>query len=121
MEDMTGYNTWTPGGRKNDKGKPPLALIPRRAVEKEAEVLEFGKNKYDSWNWASGIAWSRLLDAVLRHVYAYADGEDLDPESGISHLAHARCGLGFLLDYEQSHPELDDRRPRQPEAQKKLF
>jgi len=50
---------------------------------------------------------------VLRHVYAYADGETLDLETGISHAAHARCGLAFLLDFEKEHPELDDRRPRE--------
>jgi len=105
-------NSPEPGGRKDDAGKPPMSLVSRRAMEEEAKVLDFGKRKYDAWNWSEGIAWSRCLDAVLRHVYAYCDGESLDPESGLSHLAHARCGLGFLLDFEQSHPELDDRRKR---------
>jgi len=75
--------------------------------------MAFGREKYDSWNWSKGIAWSRVIDAVLRHVYAYADGETLDLETGISHAAHARCGLAFLLDFEKEHPELDDRRPRE--------
>lgn len=118
-EDMRGYSTWKPGGRKDDSGKPPMSLIPRRAQIEEAKVLEFGRKKYDAWNWSLGMKWSRVLDAILRHVTAYCDGETLDPESGISHLAHARCGLGFLLDYEESHPELDDRRPRN--KQMKLF
>jgi hypothetical protein len=48
----------------------------------------------------------------MRHIGAYADGENLDGETGLSHLAHARCCLGFLLDYEVEHPELDDRRKR---------
>lgn len=99
-------------GLKFDDGKPPLSLISRRANEQEARVLDFGRRKYNSWNWSLGMQWSRVLDAVMRHVAAYADGETFDPESGLSHLAHARCGLGFLLDYEESHPELDDRRPR---------
>lgn len=99
-------------GLKYDSGKPPLSLISRRANEEEAKVLAFGANKYARWNWANGIAWSRILDAALRHIGAFADGENFDAETGLSHLAHARCCLGFLLDYEKEHPELDDRRPR---------
>lgn len=99
-------------GVKHDREKPPMALIPRAAMEAEAHVLAFGKAKYGAWNWAGGMEWSRLLDAALRHIYAYADGETNDPESGLNHLAHARCCLGFLLDYVESHPQLDDRRTR---------
>lgn len=126
MEDMRGYSkqfptTREPEGRKNDSGKPPLSLISRRAQIEEAKVLAFGKAKYDAWNWSKGMKWSRVLDAVLRHLAAYADGEMIDPESGLSHLAHARCGTGFLLDYEESHPELNDLRKREPQQQMKLF
>lgn len=99
-------------GNKFDSGKPPLSLIPRLAQEEEAMVLAFGGKKYEYWNWAKGMQWSRLIDAAQRHMLAYADGEDVDPESGLSHLAHARCCLGFLIDYRKEHPELDDRRKR---------
>ena len=97
---------------KYDNGKPPLGLIPRRALEEEARVLNFGRRKYGPWNWVRGMEWSRLIDAGLRHIAAFADGENVDQESGLSHLAHARACLGFLLDYEREHPELDDRRKR---------
>lgn len=117
LENLQGTNPWEPGGRKEDNNKSPLSLISRRANELEAQALAFGARKYDAWNWAKGMKWSRLLDAALRHLYAYADGEDLDSESGLSHLAHARCCVGFLLDYEKSHPELDDRRPRKNVSQ----
>ena len=99
-------------GLKFDKGKPPISWISRRANEQEAFVLAFGAEKYERWNWSKGMSWSRLLDAALRHLLAYADGENTDAESGLSHLAHARCDIGMLLDYEVEHPELDDRRPR---------
>lgn len=105
-------NVGNEGGNKLDAGKPPLSWIPRVANEEEARVLAFGAKKYARWNWAKGIAWSRVLDAAMRHLGAFADGEDVDPETGISHLAHARCCTGFLLDYLKEHPELDDRRKR---------
>lgn len=101
------------GGVKHDTGKAPVSLIPRSAIQAEAEVLAFGARKYAAHNWRGGMKWSRLIDATLRHVMAFNDGEDVDPESGLSHLAHARTNLGFLIEYLQSHPELDDRYKRE--------
>lgn len=97
------------GGIKYDTGKPPMSLIDRHAVEQIAQVLAFGANKYAAHNWRQGIAFSRLLDAALRHLFAFADGEDTDPESGLSHIAHAGCCVVFLLGMIHAHPELDDR------------
>ena len=94
---------------KFDDGKPPLSLLPRRALEEEALVLAHGAEKYGMNNWRKGMAFSRLADACLRHVYAFLDGEDKDEESGLSHLAHARCCLGFLLEYEGRRLGTDDR------------
>lgn len=74
-----------------------------------AQVMTYGKTKYGSHNWRGGLAWSRLLAAILRHVFAYLGGESKDPETGLSHLAHAACGIMMLLEYEETHPELDDR------------
>lgn len=103
-------------GYKKDEDKPPLALISRRAMEEEAKVMAFGATKYAAWNWAQGMSWMRVLSAAMRHLAAYADGETLDPETGLSHIAHARCCTAFLLDYEKHHPELDDRRPPPKQA-----
>lgn len=105
-------------GRKDDADKLPLGLIPRSAQEAEAAVLAFGAEKYDRHNWRKGMAWSRLVDAALRHIAAWNDGEDYDAESGISHLAHARCCLGFLIEYQERRIGGDDRykkfRPVEP-------
>ena len=104
-------------GVKYDSGKPRLGLIPRSALEAEATVLGFGADKYGVYNWRKGMDWMRLVDAALRHIYAFADGETYDPESGEHHLAHARCCLGFLIEYERSHPEGDNRYVNQQKAQ----
>lgn len=96
-------------GVKHDGGKPPLGLIPRSALVAEARVLDFGKRKYAAHNWRGGMEWSRLLDAALRHLTAWNEGEDLDPESGLNHLAHARCCLGFLIEYQERGLGHDDR------------
>lgn len=88
----------TSKGTKHDAGKPDLTLLPKVALDQEALVMGFGANKYGRYNYKAGFDYSRLTAAALRHITAFNDGEDLDPESGISHLAHARCCLGMLLD-----------------------
>lgn len=98
-----------PTGKKFDQDKVRLDLISSIALIQLGQVLTFGAKKYDSHNWRGGIHWSRLLGAALRHTFAYLGGQDKDPETGISHLAHAMCCLMFLLEFEQTHPELDDR------------
>ena len=94
---------------KDDKGKPALSLLPRSAVEEIAAVLEMGAQKYGRDNWKEGMHWTRLIDAALRHIYAFADKEDIDPESGITHLAHAATNLMFLLEYYKKQKGEDDR------------
>jgi hypothetical protein len=64
-------------------------------------VLEFGSKRYGRLNWQNGMDTTRLVDALLRHAFAYASGELVDPESGLSHMAHIRCNAGFIIWYEQ--------------------
>lgn len=97
------------GAAKFDDSKIPLQLLPREGIEQIATVLGFGAQKYAAHNWRQGMDWSRLVGAALRHLTAFNDGEDLDPESGLSHIAHAGCCVMFLLQYIKDHPELDDR------------
>ena len=94
---------------KLDTGKPAISLIPTSALNEEARVLMMGVEKYGKGNWRKGMAWSRLIDASLRHLTAYYGGEDIDPESGLSHLAHVRCNMAFLIEYQNTHQDLDDR------------
>ena len=96
-------------GLKHDDGKPRMDLLDRVALEEIARVLGFGAEKYAAHNWRGGIAYSRLVAAALRHLHAFNDGEDLDPESGLSHLGHLGCCVMFLLNMAATRPDLDDR------------
>lgn len=96
-------------GTKHDNGKPRMELLSPIAMTEMARVLTFGSIKYGPHNWRKGIAWSRVLGAALRHLFAFICGEDKDPESGLSHLAHVGCCIMFLLEYEVTHKKLDDR------------
>jgi hypothetical protein len=94
---------------KFDDGKLPLHLLSTEAMNQTAAVLQFGADKYAAHNWRKGFVWSRPLAAAMRHITAFNAGEDKDPESGLSHLAHAACCIMFLLEFEKTHKELDDR------------
>jgi hypothetical protein len=96
-------------GVKHDTDKPDMSLLSNIALIKVAQVMSFGKKKYAAHNWRGGFVWSRPLAAAARHLYAYIGGEDKDPETGLSHLAHAMCCLMFVLEFEETKKELDDR------------
>ena len=98
-----------PTGVKHDQEKPDMSLLSPIAMVKIAEVMSYGKKKYSAHNWRGGFIWSRPAAAALRHLFAWLGGEDKDPETGLSHLAHASCCLMFLLEFETTKPELDDR------------
>jgi len=99
-------------GKKFDKEKLRLDLIPTEVFESLGAVLTFGAKKYGDNNWKQGIAYSRIYGALLRHLVAWAKKDIYDQESGLPHLWHAFCNLAFLVYYE-SHPRLyskfDDR------------
>ena len=96
-------------GRKNDTGKLRFDLLPVRALEQVAEIYTYGATKYDDNNWRRGLQWGRVFGALMRHMWAFWRGEDVDEESGLPHLAHAAWGCLTLLDYMETHRELDDR------------
>jgi hypothetical protein len=41
------------------------------------------------------------MAAAFRHMAAYAQHQQNDPETGLSHMAHAGCCILFLLALEQ--------------------
>lgn len=98
---------------KFDSSKVPLDLLPFDGLTQIGQVLQFGASKYAAHNWRKGMAWSRLLAAALRHIFAWAMGQDKDPETGLSHLAHAGCCICFLLEYQSQGIGQDDRYKRE--------
>lgn len=88
-------------GRKFDGGKLEYGLLPPLALEEVVKVLTFGAQKYERDNWQKvSDAKRRYFDALQRHIWAWKQGEQIDPESGIHHLAHAMCCLMFLFEHD---------------------
>jgi hypothetical protein len=86
---------------KHDDGKPDWSLVPFESLEGMVKVLEFGAQKYAGWNWTTngGFPYMRVMRSCLRHLFAWSRGEDIDPESGLSHIHHAMCNLLFISHY----------------------
>lgn len=101
-------------GKKKDEGKPRWELIAYDAVEGIAKVLTFGANKYSARNWEKGIAYGRVYGAIMRHLWKWWHGENLDAETGLSHLDHAATEIMFLSAYEKRgmNGTVQDDRPK---------
>lgn len=90
--------------------KAQLHLIPLAAQIECAGALALGKAKYGERNWANASPGSSTyIAASLRHILAWQSGEDLDPESGLSHLGHAMAGLAIMLDAKALGTLVDER------------
>lgn len=81
---------------KRDGGKPEPSLVPPAAILAMARVRRYGIDKYgeaESWRDVEPHRW---IDAALRHIYAYIDGEETD-ESGLPHMWHALTSLALFV------------------------
>lgn len=86
-------------GIKYDQDKLRFDLMPPNAEEAVADVLTYGATKYAPNNWKKlDNLEERYIAAALRHINAHRKGEPDDPESGRLHLAHAICGLMFIIE-----------------------
>ena len=91
----------TTGGRKFDGGKLQYGLLPTLALKATVEILTFGAEKYEPDNWKHvPDSKRRYFDAMQRHLWAWKEGEQNDPETGKNHLAHAMCCLMFLHEHD---------------------
>tara|TARA_R110002074_G_scaffold81156_1_gene182055 strand:+ start:152 stop:610 length:459 start_codon:yes stop_codon:yes gene_type:complete len=95
------FPVWEEPGKKFDSEKPKMYLLPPKATVEVAKVLTFGAAKYDEENWRKlEDAQNRYSGGALRHIFSHLDGELEDPETNLSHLAHAICCLLFKLELE---------------------
>lgn len=109
---MSGEYNAPGAGIKHDVGKLQWNLLPMRYLRGMVRVLMRGARKYSAHNWRAGMPWSQPYNAVQRHLDAWMDGENLDPETGENHLDHALCELVFLRAFVEDYPDKDDRYQR---------
>ena len=126
--------------KRYNSGKLRYDLISFEALQELAKVYTNGAHKYTTYedksgnqhrganislddtldmkvvstgdnNWRLGQSWTKMMASVKRHISAWEEGEDFDPDPcmGTLHLANAAWGLFSLITYYNIHPELDDR------------
>lgn len=95
--------------------KRSYASTPVTAVQELADAMNSGSEKYGAYSWRmTGADAQTYYDAIRRHLDAWFEGEDKDPQSGVNHLAHVMASCAILLDA-QKHGILQDNRPKEPD------
>ncbi len=125
-------------GRRYNAGKLKWSLLDWTSLRSMVKVLMYGAHKYSVFkdgsgnivtgaeispeaaeklelqssgqhNWKTGLKTTEICDSTMRHLVAYMQGEDIDPESGLPHTGHLFCNIMFLEYMMENRPELDDR------------
>jgi hypothetical protein len=92
--------------------KPKWSLVHYKSLEPMVRVLEMGAKKYSPDNWKIGLNRSEILESTMRHLTALMDGELLDKESGISHMAHIQCNAMFYNYHEDNSSFTEELSPK---------
>lgn len=108
-------------GRKNDAGKLRWDLVPGRPMFELVKLYTVGAEKYTlrdtegnvtesgDRNWENGLSWMRCFRAMISHAFKWLSGEKYDPIDGQHHMASVAWYALALIEFEDTHPELDDR------------
>ena len=92
--------------------KAPMSLIPARVLAEVGVGMAEGGLKYGRYNYrAVGIRASVYYDATMRHLMSYWEGEDIDPDSQMSHITKAITSLIVMRDAMLAGKFEDDRPP----------
>lgn len=95
--------------------KLPLHLVPDTIEAYAALAFAEGAAKYGAYNWRiAGVLASIYHSAMKRHLASWHNGEEVDPVTGVPHLASVIACAGILLDAQLCRKLIDDRPPAAP-------
>lgn len=95
--------------------KVPFSTVPAQVVAEVGLAMMEGGLKYGRHNFRdAGVRASVYYDACFRHLAAWWEGQDLDPDSGLPHVVKAIACLAVLRDSEIQGNWIDDRPPKTP-------
>jgi hypothetical protein len=98
MEDKPTYKPTNPKDAVGIK-KAPMSVVPAVVLAELGVGMAEGALKYGPYNWRkAGVRASVYYDATMRHLMRWWEGEDFDPDSGLSHVTKAICSLVVLRD-----------------------
>lgn len=83
----------------------------RELIEATAFAFAHGNKKYGLDNWKTS-EWKEAdkrtyFGAICRHLVAADHGEEMDPESGLPHIAHALAGALIYIWHELKSQQKD--------------
>ena len=97
--------------------KAYTSVIPWGVIYELGLAMLEGALKYGRHNYRKvGIRASTYFDAADRHMKSWWEGEDIDPDSGISHVTKAIASLTVLRDGMMTGLWEDDRPPALPKG-----
>ena len=97
-----------PVGLRHDTGKVRLDLLPPEWEWALGQVMTAGAAKYEPRNWEKGMAWSKVLGPMRRHIVKWLAGETHDAETGCHHLAMVAWNALALMVYQLRTIGTDD-------------
>src|SRR6267378_1954560 len=90
--------------------KVSITKLPPVAVLHAAHAMMNGASKYGPYNWRDKkVVAAIYIDAALRHLLSWFEGEEIAQDSGVHHLGHAMACAAILLDAQSMGNLLDDR------------
>jgi len=93
--------------------KAPLSVVPMNVVAEAGLGMMEGAAKYGRHNFRGVESRATVyFDATMRHLISWWEGEDLDPDSGLSHVTKAICSMLVWRDAMMQGKLIDDRPPR---------
>ncbi len=99
-KDLVGVKKWA------------LSYLPARVLAVLSVAMREGGHKYGSHNYrVAGVRAMVYWDATQRHLLAWKEGEDIDPECNLNHISKAIASLMVLLDGMIQGNWVDDRPP----------
>lgn len=98
------------GSKRFNEGKPEVSQLDPNFIMDLADLMTKSAAKYGKYNWALGQDYMTPFDSLQRHMLKWAAGEDLDDESGKSHLLHAAANLMIIYTSQKlGDKDLDNR------------
>ena len=98
-----------PTAKKETIGKLRYDLLPISSLEELCKVYTYGVEKYGVDNWKIGLSYMTCFGSIIRHLFEWVQGVDVDRESGCKHLAHVAWWCFALMWYARKGKGVDDR------------
>ena len=90
--------------------KVSITKLPMVAVVHGAAAMTNGADKYGPFNWRENDVVAHIyIDAAMRHLMDWFEGEETADDSGVHHLGHAIACCAILLDAQANGNLIDDR------------